>query len=134
MNLELIKLIRDEVGATDTEVDEYLEHLVQQSGGWGLRQVDRIFLSLARVALEGAEASNELDEIYRKLKGQQMESGRYRKQLENLQASNTELAKTLDAATASSAAKDATIASMEAEIKRLQEAQVPDLTGLDNES
>ena len=84
MNLDAIKLV-DEPGATDDEVNDYIEHIVQQSDGWGLRQMDRIFLSMARVALAGLEASNKLDEMHRSLKGQQMENGRLKKRIENLE-------------------------------------------------
>jgi septal ring factor EnvC (AmiA/AmiB activator) len=122
MNLESIKLLDHEPDATDIEVDEFIEHLVQGGGGgWGLRQIDRIFLTMARAARVGLGATRDLDEATRALQGARLEIGRKKSKIEQLQASNTELAGVLNQATTSTAAKDATIASQQHEIRRLQE-------------
>lgn len=83
---EALKLLNDDsLLVSETELSDFMEYLVQQSSGWGLRQRDRVALTLARKAAEGVAAIAELDETKRKLKGLQLELGRVRKQLEKAQ-------------------------------------------------
>ncbi len=82
--LENLKLITDEsVYLPEEKVLEQVELSVQQgAGGWGVRTLDGVILTLARDlrgALVGAEA---LDETKRTLKGLQLENGRLKKRLD----------------------------------------------------
>lgn len=86
VDLAKIKLLDGIDAVTDDEVDSYIEHLVQQGQGWGLRPIDRISLALARIAYRGQRASEQLDEMHRAMKGAQLESGRLKKKITELEA------------------------------------------------
>ena len=95
---EALKLLNDEALVNEREIEDFVEYLVQQAAGWGLRQRDRVALTLARAAAEGKQAVLELDETQRKLKGLQLELGRNKSRIEKLLSEKAELEDLLNAA------------------------------------
>jgi hypothetical protein len=85
--LENLKLIVDEtVYLSEQETLDRLELAVQQgTGGWGVRRDDGALLKLARDLKLALGMAEQQDETYRKLKGVQMENGRLKKQLSNVE-------------------------------------------------
>ncbi len=86
--LNNLKLITDEsVYRTEEQAVDRLELAVQQGiGGWGVRPDDGVILKLARDLRLALEMSKQQEETFNKLKGTQMENGRLKKRLENVEA------------------------------------------------
>ena len=134
MELDRLKLLEfDRVD--DDQIRYYLKVLADQGGGWGYKPTDCIILTLAEKLAAAEEYATKTEEFRRNMKGSQLENGRLKKQVRNLQEAQTALLADLEAAragrqelaevlaqhTSAEKAKDEEIKSLEAEIKRLQE-------------
>lgn len=85
--LENLKLITDEtVYLNEKKTLERVELAVQQgAGGWGVRIDDGAILKLARDLKIAASIAAESEATFNKMKGTQMENGRLKKQLSNVE-------------------------------------------------
>ena len=86
--LDGVKLVfGEDYFATPEEVENELERAYQQaSQGWGVRREIGVYLALARDLKIATELAATADENQRMLKGAQMEGGRLKKKIAELEA------------------------------------------------
>ena len=133
MDLDTLKLLEfDRI--EDEQVEYYLTALAEQGGGWGFKHQDCLMLTLAEKLAVATAKADKSEEYRRNMKGAQLETGRLKKRIENLEQAQTalladletarhgrqELCEVLEQHTLAEKAKAEEIQSLENEIKRLQ--------------
>lgn len=118
----------------DEKIGYYLGVLASQGGGWGYKPTDNMLLTLAERLATAEKLAKDGEGYHRALKGSQLENGRLRKTIRNLEQAQTALLSDLESArsgrqelseqlaehTATEAAMQATLSSLEKEVERLQ--------------